>query len=419
MWFRKWRVEEAPDFVGLLRLLEWGLFVDLAIPRMFEHKRHDFSAPMNRSQNSGHPPEHLPPRKRGALAMRAIKAAAVQAAPMFMNLAASIDKAGALIAEAVDNGAKLVAFPETWLPGYPWWIWLGAPAEGMAFIPRYHDNSLAVRSPEMRRLQTIARDRAVTLVMGFSERDGGSRYMSQAIIGEAGEILLVRRKLKPTHVERTVFGEGDGSDLVVVDAAFGRLGALNCWEHVQPLVKMAMYAQYEEVHVAGWPSFCMYRDMAYALGPEANNAVSQVYALEGSSYVLAPCAIVSQEMFDMLADTPQKAFFLNPRTSKPGGGFTMIYGPDGKPLCEPLAEDQEGILYADLDPAMIAIAKAAADPAGHYARPDAVRLVVNRERRRVMSEVNVATDGSFRPIPLTEEAAEDASVPGAKAAALT
>jgi nitrilase len=340
--------------------------------------------------------------------MQAIKAAAVQAAPVFMNLDASIDKADKLVAEAAGQGAKLVAFPETWLPGYPWFIWLGAPAEAMGFIPRYHQNSMEVRSPQMRRLQALARRHGITLVMGFSERDGGSRYMSQAIIGEQGEILLVRRKLKPTHVERTVFGEGDGSDLVVVDAAFGRLGALNCWEHVQPLVKMAMYAQHEEVHVAGWPSFCLYRDLAYALGPEVNMAASQVYAVEGSSYVLAATAIISQEMFDMLADTPQKAFLLNPRTSKPGGGFTMIFGPDGKPLCASLPEDQEGILYADLDPAMIAIAKAAADPAGHYSRPDAVRLVVNRERRRVMTEINAAPASRFEPIPYDDSAADAA-----------
>ena len=104
---------------------------------------------------------------------------------------------------------------------------------------------------------------------------------------------------------------------------------------------------------------------------------------------MAPCAVVSQEMFDIMCDTPEKAKLLNPRGSKPGGGFTMIYGPDGRPLCEPLAEDQEGILYADLDPTMIVLAKAAADPSGHYARADAVRLVVNRQKRQVMTEINV------------------------------
>lgn len=337
--------------------------------------------------------------------MKPIKAAAVQAAPVYMNLNASITKAETIVAEAASQGAKLVAFPETWLPGYPWFIWLGAPAEGMQFIPPYHDNSMELRSPEMKRLQKIAAKYEVTLVMGYSERDGGSRYMSQVIIGEEGEILLNRRKLKPTHVERTIYGDGDGSDIKVVDSAFGRLGALNCWEHMQPLVKMAMYAQHEEVHVAGWPSFCVYRDMAYALGPEVNLGASRQYAVEGSAYVIAPCAIVSQEMFDMLADTPQKAMYLNPQTSKPGGGFAQIFGPDGRALCEPIPEDQEGILYADLDPAMIAIAKAAADPAGHYSRADAVKLVINREKRQVMEERNVPDKPSFDIIPLeTEEA---------------
>jgi nitrilase len=324
--------------------------------------------------------------------MRAIKAAAVQAAPVFMNLEASIDKAAVLIDQAARAGAELVAFPETWLPGFPWFIYLGTPADALTFFPRYHDNSLAVDSPQMRRLQAIVKRSAVTVVMGFSERDRGSRYMAQAIIAPTGELLLSRRKLKPTHIERTVFGEGDGSDLVVVDAPFGRLGALNCWEHVQPLMKMAMYAQHEEVHVASWPSLSIYRDIAYALGPEVNNAASMIYAVEGGCFVLAPCAVISQEMFAMLCDTPQKAHLLNPRTGGPGGGFTVIYGPDGRALCETLPEDEEGILYANLDPTLITLAKATADPAGHYARADAVRLVVNRRKRRVMTEINQASD---------------------------
>lgn len=329
--------------------------------------------------------------------MKKIKAAAVQAAPVFLDLHGSIDKAEQYILEAAANGADLVAFPETWLPGFPFFIWLGTTQESLAYIPRYHENSMEVDSPEMRRLQSIAAKAGITVVMGFSERAGGSRYMAQAIISETGELLLTRRKLKPTHVERTIFGEGDGSDLQVVDASFGRLGALNCWEHLQPLMKMAMYAQGEEVHVAGWPSLCVGRDVAYALGPEVNNAASQIYAVEGGCFVLAPCAVVSQEMFDLMCDTPAKAHVLNPRGSKPGGGFTMIYGPDGRSLCEPLPEDQEGILYAELDPTDLILAKAATDPAGHYARADAVRLVVNRQKRVVMQEINVERPAAAAP----------------------
>jgi nitrilase len=331
--------------------------------------------------------------------MKAIKAAAVQAAPVFMNLEASIDKAAVLIEQAANRGADLVAFPETWLPGFPWFIYLGTPAEALGWFPRYHENSMAVNSPQMRRLQAIVKRAAVTVVMGFSEREMGSRYMAQAIIDPSGELLLTRRKLKPTHIERTVFGEGDGSDLVVVDAPFGRLGALNCWEHVQPLMKMAMYAQHEEVHVASWPSLSIYRDIAYALGPEVNNAASMIYAVEGGCFVLAPCAVISQEMFDMLCDTHQKAHLLNPRTDKPGGGFTVIYGPDGRALGETLPEDQEGILYADLDPTLITLAKATADPTGHYARADAVQLIVNRRKRQVMTEINTSDRMEFETSP--------------------
>lgn len=319
--------------------------------------------------------------------MRAIKAAAVQASPVFMNLDASIDKAAALIEEAASNGAELVAFPETWLPGFPWFIYLGTPADAFEFFPEYHNNSMEVGSKQHQRLQAIAKKAGVTVVMGFSEREHGSRYMAQTIIGSNGDILLNRRKLKPTHIERTVFGEGDGSDLVVVDAPFGRLGALNCWEHVQPLFKMAMYSQHEEVHVASWPSLSIYRDLAYALGPEVNNGASMIYAVEGGCFVLAPCAVITQEMFDKVCRTEAAPRLLNPRTGKPGGGFTMIYGPDGKPLAEPLAEDEEGIMYADLDPTLLTLAKTTADPVGHYARGDAVKLLWNKAKRRPVQVV--------------------------------
>lgn len=330
--------------------------------------------------------------------MKPIKAACVQAAPVFLDLDASIEKAAALCKEAADKGAALIAFPETWLPGYPWWIWTHIAAEALGFLPRYHEQSMEMGSPQMRRLQQIAHDTGIAMVMGYSERDEGSRFMSQVFIDAQGTILLNRRKLKPTHMERVIYGEGDGSGFVAPEMGFGRVGGLNCWEHVQPLARMAMHAQHEYVHVASWPSFCMYRDMAYALGPEVAMSASQLHALEGSCYVLASTAIISQEMIDMICEgDAQKEHLLNPRNpGKPGGGSAMIFGPDGQPLCAPIPEDQEGILYADLDPAMITIAKGAADPMGHYGRGDVLRLLINRGERRVVEEMN--GNGSFAPI---------------------
>jgi nitrilase len=302
------------------------------------------------------------------------RAAAVQAAPVFLNLDASIDKAIALIADAAKAGAQMIAFPETWLPGYPWFIWLDSPAWGMQFIQRYHDNSLIYGSAQANRLSKAAKDHNIMVVMGHSEKHGGSLYMGQWIIDANGETVMQRRKLKPTHVERTIYGEGDGSDLTVYDTALGRMGALCCWEHLQPLSKYAMYAQNEQVHIAAWPSFSLYRGGAYALGPEVNNAASRIYAVEGQCFVVAPCATVSKEMIHMLCgDDPMKRQLL-----LEGGGFAQIYAPDGQLMHEPLPEGTEGIVYADLDLGMISLAKAAADPAGHYSRPDVTRLLLNK-----------------------------------------
>ena len=312
----------------------------------------------------------------------AFKVGVVQAAPVFMNAAASVDKAIGYIAEAGAAGAKLLAFPEVWIPGYPWWLWLGTPAWGMQFVPRYHANSLRADGPELAALAVAVGKANVNVVIGFSEIDGGTLYLSQALISDRGEIVFKRRKLKPTHVERTLFGEGDGSDFRVVDTSVGRLGALCCAEHIQPLSKYAMYCMNEQIHVASWPSFTLYRGKAYALGHEVNLAASQIYALEGGCFVLHASAVTGQDMFDLLCDTPEKAELLNADGAKPGGGYSMIFGPDGQPLVEHLPEDREGILYADIDLSMIAIAKAAYDPSGHYGRGDVTRLMLNTNPRR-------------------------------------
>ena len=178
----------------------------------------------------------------------------------------------------------------------------------MQFIQRYHDNSLVYGSAAGRAPRRRPRKQhGIMVVMGHSEKAGGSLYMGQWIIDADGETVAMRRKLKPTHVERTIFGEGDGSDLSVYDTALGRVGALCCWEHLQPLSKYAMYAQNEQVHIAAWPSFSLYRGGAYALGAEVNNAASRIYAVEGQCFVLAPCATVSPEMVQMLCgDDPMK-----------------------------------------------------------------------------------------------------------------
>lgn len=318
------------------------------------------------------------------------KVAAVQAAPVWLDLDATVDKTVKLINDAAAGGAKLIAFPETWIPGYPWHIWLGAPAwaVGRGFVQRYFDNSLAYDSPQAERIRQAARKANICVVLGLSEREGGSLYMGQWLIAPNGETIAQRRKLRPTHAERTVFGEGDGSDLAVHDVPdLGRIGALCCWEHLQPLSKYAMYAQNEQVHVAAWPSFSLYDPFAHAFGWEVNNAVTKTYAVEGSCFVVAPCNVISKEMIDELCDTDDKRALI-----REGGGHAVIYGPDGSPLAAKLPENQDGLIYADIDLGAIGVAKNAADPAGHYSRPDVTRLLLNNKPARRVEYFSLPVD---------------------------
>ncbi len=216
-----------------------------------------------------------------------VRVAAAQAEPCWLDIAAGVDRVVDLIAEAARGGAQLVAFPETFLPGYPWWIWLDSPAWGMQFVARYSENSMTRDGGEMDRIAAAAADHGIHVALGFSERDGGSLYMAQAFIDECWTLLSVRRKLKPTYVERSVFGQGDGSDIQVHDTRLGRLGGLSCWEHFQPLTKYMMYSLGEQIHIAAWPGLSLYCGVATALGPAVHNAASLVYAVEGQTFVLA------------------------------------------------------------------------------------------------------------------------------------
>jgi nitrilase len=336
------------------------------------------------------------------------KAAAVQAAPVWQDRDGSTEKACTLIAEAGRQGAKLIAFPEVWLPGYPSWIMLGTPLWGNDFFAELYANGVEIPSPTTATLCEAARQAGAYVVMGMNERAGSTLYCTQLVIDDHGNILGRHRKLKPTHAERTVWGQGDGSDLQVFDTALGRLGALNCWEHLQPLIRQAMYSIGEQVHVASWPSFSLYRKYSYALGAEACMGASRQYALEGGCFVLAPVAITSQEILDRLADTPERADLI-----EFGGGGTRIFGPDGSTIAGPAPWDEETILYADIDLYDIARAKNFADPVGHYSRPDSLSLLWNRTPQASVHEwftpaptgvrsEESETAGFFEGVPLPE-----------------
>lgn len=296
---------------------------------------------------------------------KTVKVAAAQLAPVFLDREGTVAKACEAIAEAGANGAQLVAFPEVFVPGYPYWAMVLDPLSIGPFNRRLFHAAVEIPGPATDALCAAAGKAKCTAVVGMTEREGGTLYNTQLVIGSGGEILGRRRKLMPTSHERMVWGRGDGSDLGVWQTPLGTLGALICYEHSNPLYRYAVQAQGEQIHVANWPG-------GIAINPIIDAAVRH-YAFEGQCFVVNVTAILTEEIIAALGAGGGRL--------KPGGGYSAILGPRGDFLAGPV-ENEEGLIYAELDFDRIADIKMVVDSAGHYARPDVVRLHLNRTPQR-------------------------------------
>lgn len=304
-----------------------------------------------------------------------VRVAVVQAASVIMDLEASTEKAVSLTLEAGEKGAKIVVFPEAFIPAYPRGLTFGTKVgsrspEGRKDWFRYWDNSIVVPSEETDKLGEAARKAGVYLVIGVIERDsensGGTLYCSVLFFGPDGELLGVHRKLKPTASERLIWGEGDGSTLPVFDTPYGKIGALICGENYMPLARAAMYAKGVQIYIA--PT---------ADARDAWQATIRHIALEGRCFVLSSNQYVTKDMYptdlacyDDLASSPDEM----------SRGGSAIVGPLGDYIVEPVFGREE-ILYADLDIREIAYSQFDFDVVGHYSRPDVFTLLVNEEKK--------------------------------------
>jgi aliphatic nitrilase len=295
--------------------------------------------------------------------MKRVRVAAAQVAPVFMDRAATLAKAVDVVQEAARNGAQLVAFPEAFVPGYPFWAMALDPMSINPFLQRLYAEAPEIPSPALEPLCETARQTGASVCLGLSERQGGTLYNSQLLIGPDGQIVGRRRKLVPTSHERMVWGRGDGSDLRVFALPFARLGALICYEHANALFRYALSAQGEEIHIAMWPGLGGISSVV--------DAACRHHAFEAQAFVVNVTSVLTPEILTALGSGGSVAKL------QPGGGYTAIVAPRGDFLAGPVRDGEE-ILYADLDPALIDKAKSIVDTAGHYARPDVVTLHLNQ-----------------------------------------
>ncbi|HET8789430.1 MAG TPA: carbon-nitrogen hydrolase family protein [Actinomycetes bacterium] len=297
-----------------------------------------------------------------------VKVAAVQAAPVFLDLEASLVKALALIEQAADGGARLLVFPEAFLPAWPAWVDEVLPGEDEAWHLRLLKQSVVVPGPVTERLGAAARDAGVHLVRGVDEREehGGTVYNTVLYFDDGGRLLGKHRKLVPTHAERLVWGMGDGSDLAVHQTAVGRVGGLICWENYMPLARFALYAQGVDIWVA--PTLATHEPWVATMRHIAREAACHVIGV-------APAARFS-EVPESVPDRERLWRGVEPRGDWMLDGYSVIVDPAGTVLAGPLVRE-EGILAADLDLDAARARRRLFDPVGHYNRPDVFRLVVD------------------------------------------
>lgn len=294
-----------------------------------------------------------------------VRAAAAQIAPDLRSDRGTLHRVLETIDEAASHGVELIVFPETFVPYYPYFSFVyPAVALGKAHLKLY-EQAVVVPGPVTQAVAERARKHAMVVVLGVNERDEGTLYNTQLVFDADGTLVLKRRKITPTYHERMIWGQGDASGLKVASTRKGRIGALACWEHYNPLARYALMTQHEQIHCSQFPGSLV--------GPVFGDQIEATirhHALESGCFVVNSTGWLHEEQIAEIA--PDESL----RDALRHGCNTAIISPEGKHLTPPLTEG-EGLVVADLDFALITKRKRMMDSVGHYARPELLRLLIN------------------------------------------
>ncbi|WAT01988.1 Nit6803 family nitrilase [Rouxiella chamberiensis] len=298
---------------------------------------------------------------------RTVRAAAVQIAPDLDEAGKTLARVLDAIDEAAGRGAEIVVFPETFVPYYPYFSFITPAMTAGAAHLKLYEQAVQVPGPVTYAVSERARLREIVVVLGVNERDHGTLYNTQLVFDASGKLALKRRKITPTYHERMIWGQGDASGLQVVDTRVGRVGALACWEHYNPLARYALMTQHEEIHCSQFPG-----SLVGPIFAEQMDVTIRHHALESGCFVINATGWLTEAQIERLTADPALQKGLR------GGCNTAIVSPEGRHLVPPLTEG-EGILIADMDMNLITKRKRMMDSVGHYARPELLSLLINNQ----------------------------------------
>ncbi len=320
-----------------------------------------------------------------------VRVAAAQISPDLTSREKTLEKALNTASEAASKGAELIVFPETFVPWYPYFSFILPPMQAGAEHLRLYEEAVSVPSAETTAIGAMARELGIVIVIGVNERDHGTLYNTQLVFDADGTLALKRRKITPTYHERMIWGQGDGSGLKVVDTKVGRVGALACWEHYNPLARYALMAQHEEIHVAQFPG-----SLVGPIFGEQIEVTMRHHALESGCFVVNSTGWLTDDQINSISSDPKLQKGLR------DGCMTCIITPEGRHVVPPLTSG-EGILIADLDMKLITKRKRMMDSVGHYARPELLHLIHDTRATSPLHQIPQPQHAPQAPISSTSD----------------